>query len=256
MDDSEDTSFVTESSGFAEGKVSAFSTTHWSIVEGAGQDNPALAAVALERLCRIYWFPIYAFIRRRGSSQHDAEDSTQGFFAHLLEKESIKKVDRQKGKFRSFMLAALTNFLNNEWDKQRALKRGGKIQIVSLDETRAEDLYIHEPAESLTPEQLFERHWAFAVVERVFDRLKQEYAMADKVNLFEQLQHGLTREMTQEICAEWATSLSVTEGALKIALHRLRRRYGELLRDEIAHTVATPEELHDEIRHLCAVMAS
>src|ERR1035441_1707495 len=125
MDDPEDTSFITESSGFAEGKVSAFSTTHWSIVQGVGQDNPALAAVALERLCRIYWFPIYAFIRRRGSSQHDAEDSTQEFFAHLLEKETIKKVDRQKGKFRSFMLAALTNFLNNERSEQRGLKRGG-----------------------------------------------------------------------------------------------------------------------------------
>jgi RNA polymerase sigma factor (sigma-70 family) len=235
---------------------SAFSTTHWSMVLGAGQDNPALAAVALERLCRIYWYPVYAFIRRRGSSQHDAEDSTQGFFAHLLEKESFKKLDRQKGKFRSFMLAALTNFLNNEWDKRQTLKRGGKIQIISLDETRAEELYTREPVDSLTPEKLFERRWAFAVVERVLARLKEEYVTADKLQLFGKLEQGLTREITQAVCAEWAAALEMSEGAVKMALHRLRRRYGELLREEIAHTVATPEDLDEEIRHLCAAMAN
>ena len=233
----------------------AFSTTHWSIVQGAGQVDPAGPAVALERLCRIYWYPVYAFIRRRGSSQHDAEDSTQGFFAHLLEKESFKKLDRQKGKFRSFILAALTNFLNNEWDKQQTLKRGGKIQIISLDETRAEELYTHEPVDALTPEKLFERRWAFAVVERVWARLKQEYATADKLKLFETLEHGLTREVTQDVCAGWAAALAMNEGAVKVALHRLRRRYGELLREEIGQTVTPPEELNDEIRHLCAVMA-
>jgi len=233
----------------------AFSTTHWSIVQGAGQDDSAGAAVALERLCRIYWYPVYAFVRRRGSSQHDAEDLTQGFFAYLLEKESFKKLDRQKGKFRSFMLSALTNFLNNEWDKQQTLKRGGGIQIVSLDETRAEEIYLHEPVDTLTPEKLFERRWAFAVVDRVFARLKQEYATADKLKLFGKLEHGLTREIKQDVCAEWAAALVMSEGAVKAALHRLRRRYGELLCEEIAHTVTTPEELNEEIRHLCEVMA-
>ena len=255
MKDPDDTAFVLGDSKSGEVKASAFSTTHWSIVQGAGQDDPAGAAVALERLCRIYWFPIYAFIRRRGSSQHDAEDSTQGFFAHLLEKESFKKLDRQKGKFRSFMLAALTNFLNNEWDKRQTLKRGGKIQIISLDETRAEELYTREPVDSLTPEKLFERRWAFAVVDRVLARLKQEYATADKLKLFEALERGLTREVTLEVCAEWGVALEMTEGAVKAALHRLRRHYGELLREEIAQTVTTPEELDEEIRHLCAAMA-
>jgi RNA polymerase sigma factor (sigma-70 family) len=256
MDGSEDTSFVVEDSSFGDGKVGAFSTTHWSVVLGAGQNNLTAAAVALERLCRIYWYPIYAFIRRRGSSQHDAEDLTQGFFAHLLEKETLKKVDRQKGKFRSFMLAALTNFLNNEWDKQQTLKRGGKIQIISLDETRAEELYSREPVESLTPEKLFERRWAFTLVERVLARLKQEYATANKLKLFEKLERGLTREVTQDVCAGWAAALVMSEGAVKVALHRLRRRYGELLRGEIAHTVATPEELDEEIRHLCASISN
>jgi RNA polymerase sigma-70 factor (ECF subfamily) len=237
-------------------EISAFSTTHWSIVLGAGQDNPAGAAVALERLCRIYWFPVYAFVRGRGSSHHDAEDLTQAFFTYLLEKEALKKLDPQKGKFRSFMLAALTNFLNNEWDKRQTLKRGGKIQIISLDETRAEELYSHEPVELLTPEKLFERRWAFAVVERVFARLKQEYAKTDKLKLFETLEHGLTREITQDVCAGSAASLAMNEGAVKVALHRLRRRYGELLREEIGQTVTIPEELNDEIRHLCAAIAN
>ncbi len=156
----EDTSFGTEASGFKESKASAFSTTHWSVVLGVRRENLTEAADALERLCQTYRYPVYVFIRRRGSGQHDAEDLTQGFFAQLLEKETLKKVDRQKGKFRAFILAALTNFLNNEWDKRQALKRGGKIQMVSLDETRAEEIYLHEPADALTPEKLFERRWA------------------------------------------------------------------------------------------------
>jgi RNA polymerase sigma-70 factor (ECF subfamily) len=174
----------------------------------------------------------------------------------LVEQLTLKKLDRQKGKFRSFILAALTNFLNNEWDKRRTLKRGGKVQIVSLDETRAEEMYSHEPVDSWTPEKLFERRWASAVVERVFARLKLEYATAKKSKLFEKLEPGLTREVKQDALAEWAAALAISESAVKIALHRLRRRYGELLREEIAQTVATPDELDEEIRHLCAVMAS
>ena len=173
----------------------------------------------------------------------------------MLEQETLKKLDRQKGKFRSFMLAALTNFLNNEWDKRQTLKRGGKVQIVSLDETRAEEMYSHEPVDSLTPEKLFERRWAQAVVERVLARLKQEYVKTSKSKLFETLERGLTREVKQAVLAEWAAGLNMSDGSVKIALHRLRRRYGELLREEIAQTVATPEDLDEEIRHLCAAMA-
>lgn len=255
MDGTEEVSFPLENSRLEAGKSGAFSTTHWSIVQGTGQQDLAKAAIALESLCRIYWYPIYAFVRRRGAAPHDAEDLTQAFFTHLLEKETIKTLDRRKGKFRSFMLAALTNFLNNEWDKQHALKRGGKIQIVSLDETRAEEIYSHEPVDSVTPERMFERRWAFTLVERVLARLKTEYAAGAKRRLFEKLELGLTREVTQEMCAEWAVALEMSDGAVKAALHRFRRRYGKMLREEIAQTVATPEELDEEIRYLCTLMA-
>src|SRR5438552_2158981 len=159
---------------------SAFPITHWSIVLAAGADDFTRATAALERLCRTYWYPIYAFIRRRGSQQHDAEDLTQAFFAFLLERETLKKVDRAKGKFRTFILAALTNFLSNEWDKRQTVKRGGQRKIISLDETAAEGRYFREPADSMTPEKLFERQWANALVEQVLTRLKEEYAAGGK----------------------------------------------------------------------------
>jgi RNA polymerase sigma-70 factor (ECF subfamily) len=235
----------------------AFSTTHWSVVLEAGRDNPAAAAAALERLCGVYWYPVYAFIRRRfkNYNHQDAEDVAQGFFAQLLAQEALKKLDRQKGKFRSFILASLTNFLNNDWDQRQTLKRGGKLQIVSLDETHAEEIYARELVAAPTPEKLFDRRWAQAVVERVLARLKAEYVQANKSKLFEKIESGLTREVKQAALAEWAVALDMSDAAVKIALHRLRRRYGELLREEIAQTVATPEELDEEIRHLCVAMA-
>src|SRR5947208_2084841 len=161
-------------------RTSAFPITHWSIVLAASADDFARATAALERLCRTYWYPIYAFIRRRGSQQHDAEDLTQAFFAFLLERDTLKKVNRTKGKFRTFLLAALANFLANEWDKSRTLKRGGQRQLISLDETVAEELYRHEAVESLTPEKLLERRWAKALIEQVLARLQQEYAAGGK----------------------------------------------------------------------------
>ena len=190
----------------------AFSTTHWSIVQGAGQDYPAVAAVALERLCSIYWSPVYAFIRRRGSDPHEAEDLTQAFFAHLLEKEALKKVSRQKGKFRSFLLASVANFLTNEWDKRQTLKRGGQNQIISLDEMAAEELYSHEPDASLTPENLFERRWAFTLMDQVLARLKEEYLAANKAKLFAKLEPGLTGEINPGLYAEWAAALGHERG--------------------------------------------
>jgi RNA polymerase sigma-70 factor (ECF subfamily) len=246
----------TAAPGFENSKKDHFSATHWSIVLAAGATDLARATTALERLCRIYWFPIYAFIRRRGSDQHDAEDLTQGFFAYLLDKDTLKKVDRAKGKFRTFLLAALTNFLANERDKRRTLKRGGQGQIISLDETVAEDLYRHEAVESLTPENLFERRWASALIEQVLARLKQEYAAGCKADLFAKLEPALTGETATGVYAEWAAALGMSEGAVKVALHRLRRRFGEVLRSEIAHTVTSPEEIDDEIRHLFAAMSS
>ena len=256
MDSSGDSLFVTVDSSVEEGRAGAFSATHWSVVLEAGQTDLARATAALERLCRNYWHPIYAFIRRRGSDRHDAEDLTQAFFEFLLEKETLKKVDRRKGKFRTFLLAALTNFLANEWDKRQTLKRGGQRQIISLDEAAAEGLYLREPVESLTPERLFERRWASALIEQVLARLKQEYAAGGKAKLFTKLEPALTGEVAAGAFAEWAAALGMTEGAVKVALHRLRRRFGEVLRSEIAHTVSSPEEINDEIRQLFAAISA
>ena len=256
MDRSEEKLSVVEDFPFANHKVGAFLTTHWSVVLGAGQRDLAGATAALERLCRTYWYPIYAFVRRRGSDPHEAEDLTQAFFALLLEKDTLKKVDRQKGKFRTFLLAALTNFLNNEWDKRQTLKRGGQRQIISLDEAAAEGLYLRELTDSLTPEKLFERRWASTVVEQVLARLKQEYVEGGKAGLFAKLEPALTGETPPGAFGQWAGELSMSEGAVKVALHRLRRRFGEVLRSEIAHTVSSPEEIDDEIRHLFAAIAT
>jgi RNA polymerase sigma-70 factor (ECF subfamily) len=221
----------------------------------AGRTDYSRAALALERLCTRYWYPVYVFIRRRGSEHHAAEDLTQAFFTHLLEKETLKKVDRQKGKFRSFLLTAATNFLTNEWDKRQTLKRGGQNQIISLDDT-AEELYSHEPVELLTPEKLFERRWAFTLMNQVLARLKEEYIATDKAELFAQLEPGLTDGVNPGLYADWAAALDMSEGAVRVAVHRLRRRFGELLRSEIAHTVATPAEVDEEIRHLFAAIAN
>lgn len=251
-----DDSFATEASGVGEGRSGAFSATHWSVVLEAGQHDLARSVAALERLCRTYWYPIYAFIRRRGADSHEAEDLTQAFFEFLLEKETLNKVDRRKGKFRTFLLAALTNFLANEWDKRQTLKRGGQRQIISLDEAVAEGLYLREPVESLTPEKLFERRWALALLEQVFARLKQDYEAGGKGELFAKLEPALTGEVAAGAVAGWAAELGMSEGAVKVALHRLRRRFGEVLRSEIAHTVSSPEEIADEIRHLFAAIAS
>jgi RNA polymerase sigma factor (sigma-70 family) len=234
----------------------AFRTTHWSLVLRAGQDNHLGAATALEELCRNYWYPLYAFVRRRGSDAHEAADLTQDFFAFLVEKETLKRVQREKGKFRSFLLAALTNFLNNDWDKRHTLKRGGQRRIVSLDELAAEDRYLLEPVDPLTPEKLFERRWALTLLEQVLARLKQEYIAEDKLTLFGRLEPGLTGEMTEGSYVVWAKQLGMSPGAVKVALHRLRRRFGEALRREIAHTVSSPSEVNDEIRHLFAAVSS
>jgi RNA polymerase sigma-70 factor (ECF subfamily) len=255
MERAETDLFDSEDSKPEESRAGIFSATHWSIVLAAGQGDLAGATAALERLCHLYWYPIYAFVRRRGAGQHEAEDLTQAFFAFLLEKESLKKVDRTKGKFRTFLLAALTNFLANEWDKRQTLKRGGQRAIVSLDET-AEGLYLREPVESLTPEKLFERRWASALIEQVLARLKQEYGAGGKADLFAKLEPALTGETAAGVYAEWAAALGMSEGAVKVALHRLRRRFGEVLRSEIAHTVSSPEEIDDEIRQLFAAIAS
>jgi RNA polymerase sigma factor (sigma-70 family) len=238
------------------GKNPNFTTTNWSVVLELIQTDYGRAAGALESLCSRYWYPVYAFIRRRGSDPHEAKDLTQAFFAHLLENETLKKVDRQKGKFRSFLLTAATNFLTNEWDKRQSLKRGGQYQIVSLDDTEVENLYRQEPVAALTPENLYERRWAFTLLNEVLARLKEEYIAANKMELFAKLEPGLVDEANPGLYADWAVALNMSEGAVRVAVHRLRRRFGELLRSEIARTVATPAEVDEEIRHLFAAIAN
>jgi RNA polymerase sigma factor (sigma-70 family) len=231
-----------------------FTTTHWSVVLASAQGDSPQAASALEQLCRTYWYPLYAFVRRRGHSPHDAEDLLQTFFARFLEKHFLDDVDRSKGRFRSFLLAALRHFLADAWDKATADKRGGGVQIFSLDSQAAESRYWEEPASDLTPEKLYEQRWACILLERVMQRLEQDSAEAGKAHFFEALKPFLVGESRSVSYAELAARLGVSEAALKMKVQRLRHRYQRLLREEIAHTVASAEEVEDEIRYLFRVL--
>jgi RNA polymerase sigma-70 factor (ECF subfamily) len=245
----------TAGTDFANERRSGFATTLWSVVIDAGTQDCEKAAAALRQLCSAYWYPIYAFVRRRGSNVQDAEDLTQAFFEHLLEGRMLQKVDQDKGRFRSFLLKALTHFLNNEWDKRQTLKRGGQRRIISLDEATAEGLYRNEPAGDLTPEKLFDRQWAYMLVEKVFAQLKEDFASANNPVLLARLQPLLTQEIGPGIYSGLAAEFSMNEGAVKVALHRLRRRFGELLRREVGHTVADATALDEEIRYLFSALS-
>jgi len=256
MDKAADTLAAPDTSQLRDGRNGAFATTHWSVVLAAGGLDAARSAPALEQLCGRYWYPINAFIRRRNFDRQEAEDLTQMFFASLLDHEAFKQVHPHKGKFRAFLLASLGNFLANDWDKRRALKRGGQFRLVSFEEAAAEDRYGLEPVEPASPEKLFDRRWAFMLVEAVLARLKAEYAAADKTNLFAKLEPGLAGESGPGWLAGLAMELAMSEGALRVALHRLRRRFGELLRDEVAQTVTSAAEVNEEIRGLFAAMSA
>jgi len=232
-----------------------FATTHWSVVLTAGRRDTTRARDALESLCRVYWLPIYAFVRRQGHTTHDAQDLTQAFFARLLEKNSFADADRNRGRFRTFLLAALKHFLANEWDKAHAKKRGGWRVVIPLDASSAETAGGLEPADNSTPEKIFERRWALAVLTQVLRRLRAEHVRDGKEALFEQLKPTLTEASHDVRYAEIAARLGTSEGAVKTAVHRLRRRYRELLRSEIAGTVGDPGEIEDEIRNLFAALA-
>jgi RNA polymerase sigma factor (sigma-70 family) len=238
----------------SEAGLAVFTTTQWSVVLEVRHTDPQRALAALEKLCGRYWYPLYAFIRRRGHGPHDAEDLTQSFFAHLLGKNALGHVDRSKGLFRTFLLAALVNFLNDQHDRRQAIKRGGGTPIISWEELTAEERYKQEPAGSLTPEKLFERRWALTLIEAVLLRLRQEYEAGGKQELFRQLEPCLTGEVSPGFYDEAAVRLAMNPGAVRVALHRLRRRLGELLRSEVAHTVSRPEEVEAEIRNLFAAL--
>jgi len=233
----------------------AFVTTHWSLVLSARDDASPQSADALEKLCRTYWFPIYAFVRRQGHNPHDAQDLTQEFFARVLGKNYFADADRAKGRFRSFLLATLKHFLANEWDKARAQKRGGGQSLLPLNIADAETAYGFEPADRFTAEKIFERRWALTLLEAVLRRLRAEYARDGKEKLFEQLKPTLTEASRSVRYSEIADRLGTSEGAVKVAVHRLRQRYREVLRAEIADTVASPAEIDDEIRNLFAALA-
>jgi RNA polymerase sigma factor (sigma-70 family) len=229
-----------------------FAATHWTVVVAAGQEASPQARRALEELCRTYWYPLYAYVRRRGFESHEAEDLTQEFFARLLAKNYLADVDRQKGKFRSFLLTSLKHFLANEWDRARAQKRGGQHTLISLDARAAETRYLSEPADELSADKLLDQQWAIALLEQVLTQLGAEYAAAGKEELFEQLKGSLTGTRDSIPYTTVAAKLGTTEGAVKMAGHRLRQRYRKMLRQEIAHTVASPAEIDEEIRHLFA----
>lgn len=233
----------------------AFVTTHWSVVLTAGGSDTTRARGALARLCQTYWYPLYTYVRRRGHSPEDAQDLTQEFFARLLARNWVGDADQSKGRFRSFLLSAMNHFLADEWDKARAQKRGGGVPLVPLQFDAAETRYGVEPADTTSPERSFELRWAMTMLEVVLKQLQAEYEQEGKADLFAALNPCLVGERTVQPYAELATKLGVSEGTVKSAVHRLRHRYRQLLRDEIAHTVSGPEEVDEELRHLFAVLA-
>jgi RNA polymerase sigma factor (sigma-70 family) len=231
-----------------------FATTHWSVVLAAGQSTDAQATEALEQLCRAYWYPLYAYVRREGSSAVDAQDLTQEFFARLLEKNYLAQVAPQKGKFRSFLLAALRHFLADQRDRARAVKRGGGADCLSLDAQSAEERYRLEPVDRMDAEKIFERRWAMTLLRQALIRLRDENIASGKTEMFERLKDFVAGE-SDISCGEAATQLGLTESAVKSAVHRLRQRYRELVREEVAHTVDDPAEIDAELRHLIGVVS-
>jgi RNA polymerase sigma factor (sigma-70 family) len=237
------------------GQRAAFVTTHWSVVVAAGHHDTAQAQAALEKLCRAYWYPLYAYVRRRGQTVEEAQDLTQEFFARVLERHWLARADQARGRFRTFLLTAMERFLANEWDKLRALKRGGGQRNIPIQLDSAETRYGVEPADTRTPEQAFEHRWALALLDEVLGQLEAEFRARGQEESFAALKPCLVGERASQPYADLAARLGMEEGAVKVAVHRLRQRYRELLRAEIANTVASPAEVEAEMHHLFNVLA-
>ncbi len=220
----------------------------------AGEHESPQAAEALEKLCRTYWYPLYAYVRRSGHSPEDAQDLTQAFFARLLARDSFAHVRSQKGKFRSFLLTALRHFLSDQWSQARAAKRGGGAEVLSLDALEAEGRYRLEPVERLDAEKIYERRWAMTLLEQALNQLRAESTATGKTKLFEALESLVAGE-SDISCGEVAVKLGLSESAVKSTLHRLRERYRALVGEEIAHTVAEPAEIEAEVRYLISVVS-
>lgn len=237
------------------GAGAQFTTTHWSVVLSASVERDSIvAAQALDRLCRTYWYALYVYVRRQGYDFHEAQDLTQEFFARLLEAQSLRSVDREKGKFRSFLLASMNHFLAKEWNRAHRQKRGGGRLVFSLDDDAAERRYLQELADHVTADKLYDRRWAMTVLEQAMSRLRNELAAQGKAAVFDELRSAISGQRGHGEYAQAAARLQMTEGAVKVTVHRLRKRYGELLRDEIAQTLANPNDIDDEIRDLFAAL--
>jgi RNA polymerase sigma-70 factor (ECF subfamily) len=232
-----------------------FLTTHWSVVLSAREQPSAQSAAALETLCRTYWPPLYAYIRRQGQSPADAQDLAQEFFARLLRKDSLHSVARAKGKFRTFLLVMLKRFLADEWDKARAQKRGGG-EVFCVDWSSAETRFLQQPVEHLTPEKVFEQRWALTLLDQVYAQLEREYRDQGRGALFDAFRFALTGSRSDVPYADLAAQLQTTDGAVRVAVHRLRQRYRELLRQTIADTVSGPDEVEEELRHLLQAISA
>jgi DNA-directed RNA polymerase specialized sigma24 family protein len=237
-------------------RASSLPTTQWTLVLAGAEAGTPVGDAALARLCGLYWLPVYAFIRRQGYDADAAHDLTQEFFARMLEKHYLRGVRRERGRFRSFLLASVRHFLSNERDRTRALKRGGRRQILSIDVELTEQRCRIEPHDDDTPETVFDRQWALALLEHVLARLREEFVAAGRPARFEVLKPLLTGDADAGDYGALATALGTSEGAIKVAAHRLRRRYRDLLREEIATLVESPDEVDDELRHLLRALGS
>jgi RNA polymerase sigma factor (sigma-70 family) len=235
--------------------TSRFATTHWSVVLAAGDSSSSQHEQALNSLCQTYWFPLYAYLRRQGHDPQKTEDYIQSFLAYIIEKCALGRADRNRGKFRSFLLASLKNFISNEWDYAHSQKRGGHKRILSLDTMTAETRYGIEPVDHLSPDKLFERSWAVTVLQNALDQLKKESTRESRERIFDHLVNNLTGKVDSTSYKEAAANLDMTEEAVKSAVYRLRRRYRELVRAEIAQTVATEKQIEDEISELFSALA-
>ena len=232
-----------------------FLTTRWSVVLAARSEAPTEASRALESLCRTYWQPLYVYARRRGHNPQDAEDLTQGFFAKLLEKDWLAAVEQERGRFRQFLLMAFKRFLANEHDHAQRLKRGGGAHAVPLDTVLGEKLYREETPPSASADEVYDRRWALSLLDATLSQLRQEFEAMGRLHEFEVLKPQLTAARGDIAYAGIAQALQTTEGAARVAVHRLRKRFREVFREQIAHTVNTPEELEDELRHLISALA-
>lgn len=236
-------------------EAAAFDTTHWSVVLKAGGDTSTQVQAALENLCRAYWYPLYAYVRRHGHNVEDAQDLTQQFFARLLERKYFRLADRARGRFRTFLLTSLKNFLINEWKHASRQQRGGGCHHISMDGSELETRFMAEPSNDRSPDKAFERQWALVLLGRVLDQLQAEFASTGRGQVFEELKPYLTGEDVEGSYAEVGRRLGMTEGNIKVTVHRLRQRYRELLKKEIFRTVDDPDIVDEEIRHLIAALS-